>query len=85
MPALAIAVGLFVPSREDWQRVLRFGMVAFVSIVVLIPAADVYLQFAHPRPGNPDSDLGPAILIPIGLALLVIGLLRQFWPDAPAD
>ncbi len=85
LPALAIAVALFVPSREDWQRVLRFGIVASVSIVVITPAADVFLQFAHPRPGNPDSDLAPAVLIPIGLALVAIGVLRQFWPAAPAD
>jgi len=82
-PALAIAVALFVPSHHDWQALLRFGIVAFVTIVALTPAADVFLQFAHPRPGNPDSDLGPAVVLPIGLALLIIGLLRQFWPVDP--
>ena len=81
-PALAVAAALFVPSRHDWQRMLRFGLVSLVTMVMLTPAADVFLQFAHPRPGNPDSDLAPAALIPIGLGLLVIGVLRHFWPDA---
>jgi hypothetical protein len=79
-PALAIAVAALVPPGNDWQALLRFGLVAFVTIVLLTPAADVFLQFAHPRPGNPDSDLGPAVVLPIGIALLSIGLLRQFWP-----
>jgi hypothetical protein len=82
-PALAIAVAALLPARNHWQALLRFGIVAFVTIVVLTPAADVFLQFAHPRPGNPDSDLGPAVVLSFGVALLTIGLLRQFWPVDP--
>ena len=82
LPALAVAGALFLPEDKPWQAPVRFGLVAVVTIVVLTPAADIFLQFAHPRPGNPDSDLAPAVLIPVGLALLAIGVLRRFWPDA---
>ena len=79
-PTLAVAAALYLPHKKYWQALTRFGVVAFVTIVVLTPAVDIFLQFANPRPGNPDSDLAPAIFLPVGLALLAIGLLQRYWP-----
>ena len=81
-PLLAVGIAVWIPGHAHWQRLARFTLAAVVTIVLLVPAADTFLQFAHPRPGNPDSNLPAASLIPFGLTLLAIGVARSFWPSA---
>ncbi len=81
LPALAAASALWLGDNAI-GRYVRLAIVAVVTIVLCVPAIDTFLQFASPRPGNPGSNMAAAALVPFGLALLVIGLLRSFWPAA---
>jgi hypothetical protein len=79
-PTLSAAVALWWDADGFVQQSLRFGIVALVTLIVTVPVIDILLQFANPRPGNPDSNIPAAVLLPLALALLVTALLRRFWP-----
>jgi hypothetical protein len=79
-PTFAAAAALLLPDHSTVQQHLRFALVAAVTLLLLVPAVDVFLQLAHPRPGNPGSSIPAAIIIPVSLSLLAIRLLRAFWP-----
>jgi hypothetical protein len=80
-PVLAAAAAIWWSPRSSWQRVARFALVAGVAVVILVPPIDVFLQFATPRPGNPDSSMPIVIVLPLVLTLMLVSLLRQFWPS----
>ncbi len=82
-PLLAVAVALWIPADSLSRIYARFTTVALVTIVVTAPAVDIFLQMAHPRPGNPDSSMPVAAVIPVTLTLLTVSILRGFWPPAP--
>lgn len=79
-PALAGAIALWWAVDGEAQSTIRFAIVCAPALVLTIPAIDVFLQFAFPRPGNADSSMPVIALVPLFLALLVAGFLRAFWP-----
>jgi hypothetical protein len=81
-PTVAAAIAIWWPDRTGWSQHLRFALVALVTLLLLVPAVDLFIQFAHPRPGNPDSSIPSAIIVPLGLGLLATRVLAAFWPDA---
>lgn len=81
LPALAASIALWL-GDDVIGRHVRFTVVAVTTLVLCVPAIDTFLQFASPRPGNPGSNMAAVAFAPFGLALLVIGLLRSFWPAA---
>lgn len=83
-PALAAAACLWWKPAGDVQRMLGFALIAAVTLLLAIPAIDVFLQLAFPRPGNLDSSIPAVALVPLLLALLVAGWLRAFWPTRRA-
>ncbi len=87
-PALAATItlgagALLAPSRP-WQRAAAATIVAVPTMVLMVPAIDIFLQFAMPRPGNPDSELPAVIAVAILLAGLTIELLRIAVVDTTA-
>jgi hypothetical protein len=79
-PALAAGGALlWRPSRPALQSA-RFGLVALPTLVLVLPAIDVFWQFAQPRPGNLDSEVLAAVVVPILLGLLAAALIHAFWP-----
>ncbi len=79
-PGLAFAGALWWRARGPVSRILRFTMVAAATLLLTTPAIDFFLQFSYPRPGNPDSSMPVAAVVPLFLAALVAGMLAQFWP-----
>lgn len=79
-PALAGAMALWWGADKAIADTLRFAMISLATLVLAVPAIDVFLQLAYPRPGNLDSSMPVVALIPLFLSLLVAGLLRMFWP-----
>ncbi len=79
-PVLAAAFAIWWNPDVTWQRAVRFGLVAAVTLTLLIPAIDVFVLFASPRPGNPDSNLPYVIALPLALTLMTFSLLKAFWP-----
>ncbi len=80
-PGLAAAGALFWHQRTQAEGgLLRFTLVAAPTILLMTPAIDVFFQFSQPRPGNPDSQLTYAFLLPAVLVLLSAGLVGIFWP-----
>lgn len=79
-PALAGALALLWQSRSTsrWGQVACLGLVAGTTLVLLIPAIDIFYQLAQPRPGNLDSQILSVIFIPALLLSLVVELLRAF-------
>lgn len=55
-----------------WPRSGRWGEMgaAAITLVLLVPAIDVFFQMAQPRPGNPNSQLLPAIVVPVILMVM---------------
>ncbi|MBU1049283.1 M28 family peptidase [Candidatus Bipolaricaulota bacterium] len=64
-------------ARLGW-RLARWALVSVTVLVLLVPAVDLFYQFAQPRPGNLDSQILAVIAIPAMLLALVIELLRAF-------
>ena len=54
------------------------ALVSVTTLVLLVPAIDIFYQLAQPRPGNPDSEILSLIAIPVLLLALVVELLRVF-------
>jgi hypothetical protein len=84
-PALAGTAGLlWHPRRRGWAM-LRFTAVAAPTLLLMAPAIDYLFLFAQPRPGNPDSQVTVAALLPLLLGLLVVGLLESRWHRTDTD
>lgn len=81
-PALVGALGLLAPARtlSGWWAAARLWIVAGVALVLLVPPIDTFYQLAQPRPGNPDSELTPIIVIPAALLVLLVEMIRCLWP-----
>lgn len=79
-PALVGALTLrFGPAAGDgWRQLGPATLTLGVAAVALVPAIDTFFQVAQPRPGNPDSELLPAVVIPMLLVALVIQLVLAF-------
>ena len=61
-------------------------MVVSVMILVLTPAVVDFFHLAQPRPGNPESQMIPLVVVPalmISLSLGLIGALRGLRHDPP--
>ena len=82
IPGIAVAVAMLIPQEHPMARQLLFAGVASVALILVAPAIDLFLQFAHPRPGNPDSSIPATVFVPLSLGLLTVRLLRAFWPTA---
>lgn len=82
-PALAgVAALLWHPNRHGWA-ITRFVTVAAPALLLMTPAVDYLFLFAQPRPGNPDSEMTAAAVLPLLFGLLVVALLGNRWhrPD----
>ena len=80
LPLLATALVLVFRPRSDIWRLVGFGFAALMTLVVLVPAVDLFHVFATPRPGNPGSSFPMAAVVPLLLVALTIGLLGTIWP-----
>ncbi|MHC4340480.1 MAG: M20/M25/M40 family metallo-hydrolase [Planctomycetota bacterium] len=76
-PTLAASLSLGW-TRNRW-RLARFAFVAAPTILLSVPAIDVFFQLSLPRPGNTDSQLTAVVLVPLLLTLLATALLRSVW------
>ncbi len=80
-PALAGGLALLcrAPSGANrWPQLVGWIVVAGTTLVLLVPAVDIFYQLAQPRPGNTDSQVLPFIVVPVLLVALVVELLRAF-------
>jgi hypothetical protein len=90
-PAIAVGVAELIAarSRSYWAELTGVVIVVLTTFVVLVPAIDVFFSFASPRPGNPDSEMPVAIVVPVMLAFLAIGLVASTASrrsvDAPSE
>jgi hypothetical protein len=82
-PALAGVAGLLWHPRHPAWATARFAIVAAPTLVLMTPAVDYLFLFAQPRPGNPDSQVKVAVLVPLLFGLLAALLLWERWhrPD----
>ena len=80
-PAIAAAVtvgaGALLSPARTWQRWALATFVAVPTMVVMVPAVDVFFQFAMPRPGNPDSTIPAMIAVAVLLSGMTLELLRR--------
>ncbi|MGB9359605.1 MAG: M20/M25/M40 family metallo-hydrolase [Acidimicrobiia bacterium] len=84
LPALAAVIAInWRPGDSDVASLLRFGLVAMPTVVLLVPAVDFFFQMGQPRPGNPDSSIPSAAGVGFLLALFAIGLIWMVWPTSP--
>ena len=83
-PALAGTAALAAVRAwaERPGRLLGFLAVAVVGCVLVVPAVDTFFQLATPRPGNPDSELAAAVVVPVALLALLTGLLHATFTGA---
>jgi len=81
LPALVAALLLLVPRERAhvWSSAARPSIAGAVALVLLIPPIDTFFQLAQPRPGNPDSELIPIIVIPVALLVLLFELVHAMW------
>jgi hypothetical protein len=86
-PLIAVGVSEMITARSHhyWARVTAVAVVALTTFVVVVPAVDTFLHFASPRPGNPDSEIAAAIVVPVILAFLVIGLIAALVSSQSAE
>ena len=77
-PALAGSMATLWWSVRDVGpsgRVVGTAAVAATSLILVVPAIDIFYQFAQPRPGNPDSQLLWMVAVPVFLAALSVQLV----------
>ncbi len=80
-PALAgglVLLWRWPPAAGRWWRLVGMALVSLTTLVLLVPAIDIFYQLAQPRPGNPDSEILALVAIPILLLTLVVEVLRVF-------
>jgi Peptidase family M28 len=63
------------------HSVVRVTAVSLVTGVLVMPAIDIFLHLAAPRPGNPDSELPATIALPVMLSFLAVGLIGTTIPS----
>ena len=80
LPALVGAGALLLgfDASTRWRSLAPAVLTVGIALVVLIPAIDAFFQFVQPRPGNPDSEILPAVAIPVLLVALGIQLALVF-------
>jgi hypothetical protein len=79
-PALAAAGALMWNPESVIQSNLRLAMVAAPTLLLTIPAVDMFFLMAQPRPGNPDSEIPSAVAGAVLVALLALALIWTVWP-----
>lgn len=82
-PTLAATALLLADAAG--RRVLpmvRLALVAAPAILLTVPMIDTFFLLAQPRPGNLDSEMLFAAVVPILVALMVGMLVAAFWPKA---
>lgn len=82
-PALAGVAGLRWRTSDQGWALARFATVAAPTLLLVVPAVDHLFLLSQPRPGNPDSEVLLAAIVPLLLLVLVIALLDNGWhrPD----
>ena len=65
-----------LPARQRFRMWIP-GMIAFPTLVLVVPAMYVFFQMALPRPGNTDSQMVEVMAVVILLATLVGGLVAS--------
>ena len=80
LPALAAATAVnWDPGGRNAQVLLRFGLIAVPTVVLITPAVDFFFQMGQPRPGNPDSSIPAVAAVAFLLLALAGGLLWSGW------
>jgi len=80
LPALVAAIAMnWRPGGSNVASLMRFGLVAVPTVVLLVPAVDFFFQMGQPRPGNPDSSIPAVAGVGLLLALLAAGLVWTAW------
>ncbi len=74
-PALAGALILLMTPTLGWGRFGVLGLIAIPTLILTVPAIEVFFQFAQPRPGNLDSQAVEVIATVVLLATLAGGLI----------
>ncbi len=77
LPALVAALVLLVLARTPRGWLVVASGTVLVTLALVVPAIDVFYQFAQPRPGNPGSEVRwivavPALLISLSAQLAVV-------------
>jgi hypothetical protein len=79
-PSLLASLTLLLPLTIAHRGWPLWTLPALISaLVVLTPAIDTFYQLAQPRPGNPDSELIPIVMLPVLMMGLLTELFRAFW------
>ncbi len=81
LPALVTTITLLVLARTPRGWSAMASGVMLVTLVLVVPAIDVFYQFAQPRPGNPSSQVLWIVTVPVLLASLVAQLAVVLRPQ----
>jgi hypothetical protein len=85
-PALVAAAMMFVPvTARVVARRMQLMVVSAVTAVMVVPAIDVFLAMAQPRPGNVGSELTEAIALVALILALAAELIGRFAIAAAND
>ena len=78
-PAIAAGIAQIVTPRSSTfpARLAAVAIVALTTLVVLVPAVDIFFHLASPRPGNPGSEMPVTIVVPLFLVFLAVGLIAS--------
>ena len=74
VPTIAVCIATLWKPKREWGGFVIRGIATLLTLIVLLPAVEVFLQLAVPRPGNPDSELLAVIAIPLLLASTAMAL-----------
>lgn len=82
-PAIAVGVVEIAVARNRGYRAHLASVVAvaLTTLIMLVPAVDVFFSFASPRPGNPGSEALAAIVVPVLFAFLAVGIISTSASD----
>ena len=69
------------PASAGVQAIFS-ALVLAALLVLLVPAVDVFFQFAQPRPGNLDSQILFMIIVPVIMVALFTDLAHALWPHS---
>jgi hypothetical protein len=78
-PALAGIAGLWWRPARRGGSIARLALVAAPTLLLMTPAVDFLWQFAQPRPGNLDSQMTMAAVLPLLLGVLSITYASHGW------
>jgi hypothetical protein len=76
-PAIVAGIAEMITGhdRRYSVRLIAVVVAALTVFIVIVPAIDIFFQFASPRPGNPGSEMPATIAVSLFLVFLVIGLV----------